>query len=90
METYAEYYASLTPEEQEAEDAYMAGEVEAEIEAERMAEWVMGGGDPADARTYAFYEKNGWPNLIDPEDGLCEHGLSASLCAGPSHYPLDM
>jgi len=27
---------------------------------------------------------------IDAYDpGTCEHGLSADLCSGPSHYPMD-
>lgn len=60
-----------------------------EIRAERMMDWVMSGGDPADASTYAFYEEHGWPTYED-DGALCEHGMSASLCAGPSHYPLDM
>ena len=90
METYEDYFNNLTPEEREAEEAYLRAEVEGEMRAERMAEWIMSGGDPADASTYAFYEEHGWPVLIDPEDGLCEHGLSASLCAGPGHYPMDM
>lgn len=89
-ESYSDYYASLSPEEREAEDAYLAGIAEGEMRAERMADWVMGGGDPADASTYAYYEEHGYPTLIDPDEGKCEHGLSASLCAGPSHYPLDM
>jgi hypothetical protein len=31
----------------------------------------------------------GWdgPPVEDP--GVCPHGLSAALCAGPGHYPLD-
>lgn len=24
------------------------------------------------------------------DDGTCEHGLSARLCAGPNHYPADV
>jgi hypothetical protein len=77
--------------EREAEmDAEMAALQAAEIRAERMNDWIMGGGDPADAGRFAMYEEHGWPKLIDPEDGVCEHGMSASLCVGPSHYPLDM
>jgi hypothetical protein len=90
METYEDYYNSLTPEEQAAEDAYMRAEHEAEMRGELMADWIFSGGDPADASRYAHYEMNGWPTLINPDEGTCEHGLSASLCAGPSHYPLDM
>jgi len=77
--------------EREAEmDEWMAEQQAAEIRAERMNDWIMGGGDPADAGRFAMYEEHGWPELIDPEDGVCEHGMSASLCVGPSHYPLDM
>jgi len=28
--------------------------------------------------------------LLNPTEEECEHGLSAWLCAGPSHYPMDM
>jgi hypothetical protein len=34
----------------------------------------------------------GWtpPPLTEDELAMCEHGLSANLCAGPGHYPMDM
>lgn len=72
--------------QEEMEDFF--AQQEAEIRAERMNDWIMGGGAPEDASTYAFYEEHGWPELIEDE-GTCEHGLSASLCAGPNHYPMD-
>lgn len=32
----------------------------------------------------------GWTDTTTYDDaGTCEHGLSASLCAGPGHYPMD-
>ncbi len=31
----------------------------------------------------------GWEDLAPQDDATCEHGLSASLCAGPEHYPMD-
>lgn len=36
--------------------------------------------------------RDGWepPPLTEEEMALCEHGMSAWLCAGPSHYPMDM
>lgn len=30
-----------------------------------------------------------WPLMADKLWPTCEHGLSASLCAGPGHYPAD-
>ena len=74
----------------ESEHEAQVAQQKAEIRAERMNDWIMGGGDPADAGRFAMYEEHGWPDLIDPDDGVCEHGLSASLWVGPSHYPLDM
>jgi hypothetical protein len=32
----------------------------------------------------------GCPEHNIPDLGECEHGLSKALCAGPSHYPMDM
>ena len=61
METYEDYFNNLTPEQQEAEEAYLREEVEGEMRAEYMADWIMSGGDPADASLYAHYEMNGWP-----------------------------
>lgn len=31
-----------------------------------------------------------FPRLYDLLYPTCEHGLSASLCEGPQHYPMDM
>lgn len=31
----------------------------------------------------------GWTDTTLEEPGTCEHGLSAALCAGPEHYPMD-
>jgi hypothetical protein len=68
-----------------------------EIYAEAVMSWVMGGGAPEDASVYANVIASGrvWNGGI-PTDGddegdheQCEHGLSARLCVGPSHYPLD-
>lgn len=46
--------------------------------------------------THAIYELESepfdyyrYPKLYDFLYPTCEHGLSANLCAGPSHYPLD-
>ena len=73
----------------ESEEYLSEAEQAAEIRAERMMDWVMSGGDPADASTFAFYEEHGWPE--SPATGeTCEHGLDAGLCAGPGHYPMDM
>ena len=35
--------------------------------------------------------RDGWtpPPLTEAELATCEHGLSARLCAGPGHYPMD-
>jgi hypothetical protein len=71
---------------------------EGEIYAEAVMSWVMGGGNPEDASLYAGVIARGgvWnggiapPGDDDGDDELCEHGLSARLCVGPSHYPLDM
>lgn len=61
----------------------------AEIRAEHMMSWITSGGHPEDASAYAFQEMNGGP--ANPMTGeRCEHGLDAGLCAGPSHYPMDM
>lgn len=61
----------------------------AEIEAELRSGWVSAGFNPGDAYAYAYYEQHGWPTYED-DGAQCEHGMSASLCVGPSHYPLDM
>ncbi len=31
-----------------------------------------------------------YPRLASALYPLCEHGMSLSLCAGPSHYPMDI
>lgn len=31
----------------------------------------------------------GWVPPVQEPEPTCEHGLSASLCAGPGHYPMD-
>lgn len=64
-------------------------EAAAEIRAEAMMDWVMSGGDPADAALYAFQVEHGPPP--SPMTGeTCPHGLDAGLCAGPGHYPMEM
>jgi hypothetical protein len=46
--------------------------------------------------THAFHEHPDYPigdeheRLLDYLHPKCDHGLSASLCAGPGHYPADM
>ena len=80
---------SSSPTDEEMDD--WLAEMQGEMRAERMADWVMGGGDPADASLYAHYEEHGYPQLIVEDEGMCPHGLSASLCADPvSHYPRNM
>lgn len=39
-----------------------------------------------------FLIHDGWepPPPTEEELALCEHGMAAWLCAGPSHYPMDM
>lgn len=32
----------------------------------------------------------GWFNGDRLDRGTCEHGMSADLCAGPGHYPVDL
>lgn len=67
-----------------------------EIWAEAYMSWVSGGGDRHDGYTYAhaIASGRGWnPGAADDDeadDATCEHGLSARLCTGPSHYPMDM
>lgn len=44
--------------------------------------------------TCAFYTRDdspidGYAKLMDTLYPTCEHGLSASLCMGPGHYPTD-
>ena len=77
-------------------------ETEAEVFAEAVMSWVAGGGSPADAQVYARVVASGrsWDEYLAELDeemgremeaaGECEHGLSAALCAGPGHYPMDM
>ena len=33
--------------------------------------------------------RDGWTPPTAEEMAECEHGLSAALCAGPMHYPMD-
>lgn len=76
----------------------LAREAEAQYRAETYAEsfmsWVAGGGSQDDASTYAnaMASGRGWHpgEAADDDDAICEHGLSAALCAGPNHYPTDM
>jgi hypothetical protein len=86
----------------EVKDCYAdADEARAEVYAESVMSWVMGGGDQAGARVYASVIASGktWPEYLAEQDeafareveaaGTCEHGLSAALCCGPGHYPMD-
>lgn len=66
-----------------------------EIYAEAVASWVTSGGAPEDAGRYAATIAAGgtWDGGVgepDWDQGVCEHGLAAALCVGPSHYPMDM
>jgi hypothetical protein len=74
----------------------------AEAYAEAIASWCSSGGTYQDALKYAAVIAAGktWPEYLREQDaamgaemqaaGLCEHGLSAALCDGPSHYPMDI
>ncbi|QIN94171.1 hypothetical protein PP459_gp062 [Streptomyces phage Wakanda] len=59
-------------------------------------------GDNADAMAADYIKRKGYLVFMHDDDQLddnpltqealypsCEHGLSASLCAGPNHYPMD-
>lgn len=35
------------------------------------------------------YDPNEFPMVEEKLYPSCEHGLSASLCAGPDHYPME-
>lgn len=35
------------------------------------------------------YNPESFPKVEEALYPSCEHGLSASLCAGPGHYPMD-
>jgi len=63
-------------------------------------------GEDAEARALSFIDRKGATHAFSEVEGefidqgylalieklypQCEHGLSAWLCVGPSHYPLDM
>ena len=32
----------------------------------------------------------GWTDTTYEDPGTCEHGMSAALCEGPNHYPMDL
>lgn len=74
-----------------------AAEQRAEIYAEAGMSFVAGGGTPEDAMRYAAVIASGqeWDGGLPSLDGIdtdakCEHGMSAWLCEGPQHYPMDM
>ena len=83
-----------------AEADYIAN-AEAEVFADAVASWVTSGGSTADAQVYARVIASGksWDEFLYERDaamaaeieaaGTCEHGLSAALCEGPQHYPMD-
>ena len=52
-----------------------------------------GGFSPAEMAAYLAVSREGAEPLAVPasmnEDLDCEHGLSAALCAGPGHYPME-
>ncbi len=80
----------------------MAAQQASEMYAEAVSSWCSSGGTYQDALVYAAVIASGkpWPEYLREQDeamgaaiqaaGLCDHGLSAALCEGPSHYPLDM
>lgn len=74
---------------------FMAAEQAAEIQAEAMMSWVMGGGDQAGAYRYAhaMATTGTWDGGISHEEfsgKTCDHGLALELCADPiNHYPPD-
>jgi|SRR5215472_671145 len=87
----------------EIQDCYaQAAEAAAEAYAEAGMSWVAGGGSPEDAQLYARVIASGktWDEYLREQDeafaaaieaaGTCEHGLSAALCEGPQHYPMDI
>jgi hypothetical protein len=79
---------------------YLAS-IDAEIYAEAISSWCAGGGDYMGAKVYAGVIASGktWEQHLREQDeafakvaeaaGTCDHGLSAVLCAGPGHYPMD-
>lgn len=73
----------------------MVAEQRAEIHAEAMMSWVMGGGDQAGAYRYAhaMAATGTWDGGISREEfsgKTCDHGLALELCADPiNHYPPD-
>lgn len=78
-----------------------AAEAGAEIYAEAVSSWCSGGGSYHDAQLYARVITSGktWDEYLREQDeafakeaeaaGTCDHGLSAALCCGSQHYPLD-
>lgn len=84
-----------------AQAAAYEAQVEGEVYAEALSSWCAGGGDYVGGLTYASVIASGktWDEYLRERDeevgrqmaemGECEHGLSAALCAGPGHYPMD-
>ena len=80
-----------------ADTAEAEAESRGELYAEAVMSWVAGGGSPEDAGRYASVVSRGgvWDGGLSSLEGIdteakCEHGLSAWLCEGPQHYPMDM
>lgn len=74
---------------------HMVDQQRAEVHAEAMMSWVMGGGDQAGAYRYAhaMATTGTWDGGISHEEfsgESCVHGLALELCADPvNHYPPD-
>ena len=78
-----------------AQAADEAAQQAAELYAEGVMSWVMGGGSPEDAGRYASVVSRGdvWDGGVSGFEFSgrhCEHGLALELCAGPQHYPMDI